>query len=38
VLIAGVMLIGLYPQPRFDAVDTSTATLFGEQVAAESGR
>ncbi|MGH8527772.1 MAG: proton-conducting transporter membrane subunit, partial [Gammaproteobacteria bacterium] len=38
VLIAGVMLIGLYPQPLFDAVDTSTATLFGEQVAAVSGR
>jgi NADH-quinone oxidoreductase subunit N len=37
-LIAGVMLIGLYPQPLFDAVDTSTATLFGEQVAAVSER
>ena len=37
-LIAGVMFIGLYPQPLFDAVDTSTATLFGEHVAAVSGR
>jgi NADH-quinone oxidoreductase subunit N len=38
VLIAGVFLIGLYPQPVFDAVDTSTAVLFGEQVSAVSGR
>jgi NADH-quinone oxidoreductase subunit N len=37
-LIAGVFLIGLYPQPVFDAVDTSTAVLFQEQVAAVSGR
>jgi NADH-quinone oxidoreductase subunit N len=37
-LIAGVMLIGLYPQPVFDAVDTSTAVLFQEQVSAVSGR
>jgi NADH-quinone oxidoreductase subunit N len=28
VLIAGVFLIGLYPAPVFDAVETSTATLF----------
>ena len=27
-LIAGVFLIGLYPQPVFDAVDTSTNTVF----------
>jgi NADH-quinone oxidoreductase subunit N len=37
-LVLGVMFIGLYPQPLFDAVDTSTATLFGDQVAAVSGR
>jgi NADH-quinone oxidoreductase subunit N len=37
-LIAGVFLIGLYPQPVFDAVDTSTAVLFQEQVSAVSGR
>ena len=37
-LIAGVLLIGLYPQPLFDAVDTSTAVLFQEQVSAVSGR
>jgi NADH-quinone oxidoreductase subunit N len=37
-LIAGVLLIGLYPQPVFDAVDTSTAVLFQEQVSAVSGR
>ena len=37
-LIAGVMLIGLYPAPVFDAVDTSTAVLFQEQVSAVSGR
>jgi NADH-quinone oxidoreductase subunit N len=29
-LIAGVFLIGLYPQPVFDAVDTSTATIFSD--------
>jgi NADH-quinone oxidoreductase subunit N len=38
VLIAGVLLIGLYPAPVFDAVDTSTAVLFGEQATAVSGR
>jgi len=29
-LIAGVFLIGLYPQPVFDAVETSTATIFAD--------
>ena len=29
-LIAGVFLIGLYPQPVFDAVETSTDTIFAD--------
>ena len=29
-LIAGVFLIGLYPAPVFDAVDTSTAAIFSD--------
>ena len=37
-LIAGVLLIGLYPQPLFDAVDTGTAVLFQEQASTVSGR
>ncbi len=37
-LVLGVMFVGLYPQPLFDAVDTSTAAIFGEQLAAVSGR
>jgi len=36
-LTLGVLFVGLYPQPLFDAVDTSTATIFGEQLAAVSG-
>src|SRR5574341_1292398 len=37
-LTLGVLFVGLYPQPLFDAVDTSTATIFGEQLAAVSGQ
>ena len=36
VLVLGVMFVGLYPQPLFDAVDTSTATIFGDQLSAVS--
>jgi NADH-quinone oxidoreductase subunit N len=30
VLVAGVFLVGLYPQPIFDAVDSGTAAIFAD--------
>jgi NADH-quinone oxidoreductase subunit N len=37
-LTLGVLFVGLYPQPLFDAVDTSTATIFGDQLSAISSQ
>jgi NADH-quinone oxidoreductase subunit N len=37
-LTLGVLWVGLYPQPLFDAVDTSTATIFADAASAVGSR